>query len=152
MNTNNDNPEIDKPLIKSTIRFPVVGIGASAGGLEAFKKLIKAIPEKSGMAYILVQHLAPTHESVLPELLQRVTTIPIHEITDSIRVEPDNIYIIPANKLLVASDGVLHLSPRPPKDQKRMPIDIFLLHWQKCTGRMPLALYCRERDRTEPLD
>ena len=125
MNTNNDNPQIDKPLIKSTIRFPVVGIGASAGGLEAFKKLIKAIPEKSGMAYILVQHLAPTHESVLPELLQRVTTIPIHEITDSIRVEPDNIYIIPANRLLVASDGVLHLSPRPPKDQKRMPIDIF---------------------------
>lgn len=92
--------------------FPVVGIGASAGGLEAFKRLIRAIPEKSGMAYVLVQHLAPTHESMLPELLQKVTEIPVLEISDDIKVRPDHIYILPSNRMLVANDGVLQLSPR----------------------------------------
>lgn len=125
MDINNDHHRIDKPLIKATLQFPVVGIGASAGGLDAFKKFVKSIPETSGMAYIFVQHLAPSHQSVLPELLQRVTPIPIHEITDKIRLEPDNIYIIPANKLLIANDSVLELSPRPPKEQRCMPVDIF---------------------------
>lgn len=105
--------------------FPVVGVGASAGGLEAFKKLIKVIPENSGMAYILVQHLEPTHESLLSGLLQKITNIPVHEITNDVRVEPDHIYIIPSNKLLTANDGVLQLSPRPPKNIKNMPIDLF---------------------------
>ena len=71
-----------EPLVKSTNLFPVVGIGASAGGLDAFKKLLKAIPEDSGMAYVLVQHLDPKHESMLPELLQKVTNIPVLEIAD----------------------------------------------------------------------
>jgi two-component system, chemotaxis family, CheB/CheR fusion protein len=104
--------------------FPVVGIGASAGGLEAFKKLIKAIPLESGMAFILVQHLHPEHNSTLPEILQRETAIPVQEVTDNIKVKPNHIYIIPSNKILVANDGVLQLSARP-KDQKNMPIDIF---------------------------
>ncbi len=105
--------------------FPVVGIGASAGGLDAFKKLIKAIPENSGMAYILVQHLHPEHSSSLPEILQRETNIPVREISDNVEVEPDNVYIIPANKMLVATDGILRLSPRLSKDHRNMPIDIF---------------------------
>ncbi len=79
-----DKKLTEKP-IKSANLFPVVGIGASAGGLDAFKKLIKAIPEDSGMAYVLVQHLDPNHESMLPELLQKVTTIPVLEITDDIK-------------------------------------------------------------------
>ncbi len=103
----------------------MVGIGASAGGLEAFKKLIKAIPENSGIAYILVQHLHPDHNSSLPEILQKETNIPVHEISDNVHVEPDRVYVIPANKMLVANDGSLHLSPRPIKGQKNMPIDIF---------------------------
>jgi two-component system CheB/CheR fusion protein len=105
--------------------FPVVGIGASAGGLEAFKKLIRAIPEKSGMAYILVQHLHPDHNSALPEILQRETRIPVQEISNNVKVASDNIYIIPANKMLMATDGVLQITPRPSKDKKNMPIDIF---------------------------
>jgi len=105
--------------------FPVVGVGASAGGLEAFKRLIKAIPEDSGTAFILVQHLEPTHESILTELLQKFTNIPILEITNNVRVEPNHIYIIPSNRVLTANDGVLQLSPRPPRNQKNMPIDIF---------------------------
>jgi two-component system CheB/CheR fusion protein len=113
-----------KPKILSTNQFPVVGIGASAGGLDAFKRLLKAIPEDSGMAYILVQHLDPAHESILAELLQRVTKIPVQEITNNVHVVPDHIYIIPSNKLLTATDGVLQLSARLPKTQRNLPIDV----------------------------
>ncbi|MDR3715235.1 MAG: chemotaxis protein CheB [Puia sp.] len=115
----------DKVKVPSSNLFPVVGVGASAGGLEAFKRLVRAIPVDSGMAYILVQHLEPTHESILAELLKKVTPIPIHEITNNVRVEPNQIYIIPSNKMLTANDGVLQLSPRPPRNEKNMPIDVF---------------------------
>ncbi len=115
----------DKHSILSQNLFPVVGIGASAGGLDAFKKLIQTIPEHSGMAYILVQHLHPGHESALPEILQRVTPIPVVEISDNVEVKPDHIYVIPSNKLLVANDGVLQLSPRSAIDKLNLPIDVF---------------------------
>ena len=84
--------------------FPIIGIGASAGGLDAFKSLLKAVPEDSGMAYVLVQHLDPAHESILPEILQRVTKIPVLEITDDIHLAPDHIYVIPSNKMLISVD------------------------------------------------
>lgn len=118
-------PNKDQPKLLSSNLFPVVGIGASAGGLEAFKRLIKAISEDSGMAYILVQHLEPTHESLLAEILQKITSIPVQEITNNMRVEPNHIYIIPSNRLLTANDGVLQLSPRLPKTERNMPIDLF---------------------------
>lgn len=106
--------------------FPVVGIGASAGGLEAFRNFIRAIPDQSGMAYVLVQHLDPNHESLLPDLLQRVTNIPVLEIADDVKVQPDHIYILPSNKMLVANDGVLQLSPRTTKKgELNLPIDLF---------------------------
>ncbi len=116
-----------EPVVKSDNLFPVVGIGASAGGLDAFKKLLKAIPEDSGMAYVLVQHLDPSHESMLPELLQKVTNIPVLEIADDIKVEPNHIYVLPSNKIMVASDGILLLAPRPPKskNERNLPIDLF---------------------------
>src|SRR5688572_30604347 len=111
-------------LPKHPQNFPVVGIGASAGGLNAFKKFLEAIPEESGMAYVLVQHLDPTHESLLPELLSRITRIPIYEITDQINVVPDTIYIIPENKMVTATDGVLQLTPRD-NSKLNLPIDLF---------------------------
>lgn len=77
------------------------------------------------MTYILVQHLEPTHESLLADLLQKVTRIPVQEITNNVHVEPDHIYIIPSNKLLTANDGRLQLSSRPPKNEPNMPIDVF---------------------------
>ncbi|MDQ3052150.1 MAG: ATP-binding protein [Bacteroidota bacterium] len=104
--------------------FPIVGIGASAGGLDAFKHLLKAIPESSGMAYVLVQHLDPSHVSILPEILQRVTKIPVHEITDDIHLAPNHIYIIPSNKILTSTDGVLQLTPRD-KNIINLSIDVF---------------------------
>lgn len=122
MNSTNKNP-----VILSTNQFPVIGIGASAGGLNAFIRFIKAIPADSGMAYVLVQHLSPNHDSLLSELLQKVTGIPVHEISDDIKVLPDHIYILPSNKMLVANDGVLQLSPRPEKSRtsRNLPIDLF---------------------------
>ena len=115
-----------KSLTKSALQFPVVGVGASAGGLDAFKQLIKAIPEKSGMAFVLVQHLSPTHESLLPSLLQRVTSIPVVEISNDIKLKADVIYVIPSNKMLIANDGVLQLTARPSDDKiQRNPIDLF---------------------------
>ena len=104
--------------------FPVVGVGASAGGLDAFKELVKAIPEDSGMAYILTQHLAPQYESLLAEILQKVTKIPVLEITDNIKVLPDHVYIIPSNSLLTANDGTLQLDPLV-KGDKLNVIDVF---------------------------
>lgn len=117
----------DKPKILSSNLFPVVGIGASAGGLDAFKKLLKAISKDSGMAYVLVQHLDPNHESLLPEILQKVTPIPVLEITDDIKVLPNHIYVIPSNKMMVATDGILVLGPRPAKSktERNLPIDLF---------------------------
>ncbi|HEU4496292.1 MAG TPA: chemotaxis protein CheB, partial [Flavobacterium sp.] len=106
------------------IDFPIVGVGASAGGLDAFKRFIKNIPEKSGMAFVFVQHLAPAHESILPELLAKETNIPVYEITDAINLAPNSIYVIPENKILTAYDGKLKLEPRD-KDKLNMPIDLF---------------------------
>lgn len=104
--------------------FPVVGVGASAGGLEAFKELIKAIPANSGMAYIFIQHLAPQYESLLTEILQKFTRIPVVEISDNLKVLPNHVYIIPANKLVTANDGVLQLEPRI-REEKLNVIDVF---------------------------
>jgi len=104
--------------------FPIVGIGASAGGLEAFTQFIDAIPDDSQMAYVIVQHLHPLHDSILTELLSRVAKIPIIEITDDVHLAPNIIYVIPENKILTSFDGVLKLSPRI-KDTKNQAIDIF---------------------------
>ncbi|MDT0645723.1 CheR family methyltransferase [Zunongwangia sp. F260] len=114
-------------LKRSENNFPVVGVGASAGGLAAFKEFIQAIPKDSGMAYVLVQHLDPNHESLLPELLQKCSELPILEISNDLTVKSDHIYIIPTNKMLMSNDGKLELSPRPQKAGavKNLPIDLF---------------------------
>ncbi len=113
--------------VDSYLKFPVAGIGASAGGLDAFKMLLKAIPENSGIAWVLVQHQHPGHESMLTELLQKVTPIPVFEITNGILLKPNCIFVMPPNKMLVASGGKLILSPRPDavKMEGNYPINMF---------------------------
>jgi two-component system CheB/CheR fusion protein len=105
--------------------FPIVGIGASAGGLEAFSELLHNLPEKTGMAYVLVQHLDPKHESGLTEILARTTKIPLTEVVHGTVVQPDHIYVIPANTKLALKSGVLQLSERQVVHGLHMPIDIF---------------------------
>ena len=114
----------EKQSLSSKIDFPIVGIGASAGGLDAFKKFLENVSAESGMAYVLVQHLAPEYESLLPEILSNSTHLPVHEIHDDISLMPNHIYIIPENKILTAIDGVLKLSPRD-QTKRNMPIDVF---------------------------
>src|SRR5262249_9522342 len=90
--------------VETSRKFPVVGIGASAGGLEAFSQLLRALPADTGMAYVLVQHLAPRYESMLSELLSNATSLPVTEVSEGIRVERDHVYVIPPNSSMGISD------------------------------------------------
>src|SRR5688572_29060423 len=80
-----------------TAAFPIVGIGASAGGLDAFTKLLKHLPKDVGAAFVLIQHLDPTHPSKLSEILQKSTSMPVLEVTKNVRVKPNHFYIIAPN-------------------------------------------------------
>jgi two-component system, chemotaxis family, CheB/CheR fusion protein len=105
--------------------FPVVGIGASAGGLEALGKFLGSVPPQSGMAFVIIQHLDPTHKGIMPELLQRVTSMGVIQARDRMKVEPDSVYVIPPNKDMSILHGVLHLfNPVAPRGL-RLPIDFF---------------------------
>src|SRR3990170_2280849 len=106
--------------------FPIVGIGASAGGLEALVLFLQNVPAESGMAFIIVQHLDPTRAGIMPELLQRVTAMKVIQVKDRTRVKPDSVYVIPPNKDMSILRGVLHLlDPVSPRGL-RLPIDFFL--------------------------
>ena len=102
----------------------IVGLGASAGGLEALEQFLANVPADSGLAYVVVQHLDPTHKAMLVELLQRATAMPVREATESMRVEPDVVYVIPPNSELSVVRGLLHLAqPSQPRGM-RLPIDV----------------------------
>ena len=105
--------------------FPIVGIGASAGGLEAFSALLKHLPLDTGMGFVLVQHLDPEHDSSLTQLLGRTTSLPIDEVTNHLRVEPNHVYVIPPNANLSITEGVLTLGPRPKTRTPLRSIDVF---------------------------
>ncbi len=116
----------DLPLQQEQPSFPIVGIGASAGGLEALEQFLGHLPEKSGMAFVIVQHLDPTHKGIMPELLQRTTTMDVFQVTDRMRVNPDCVYVIPPNRDMSILHGMLHLfEPTEPRGL-RLPIDSFL--------------------------
>ncbi|AWI81120.1 chemotaxis protein CheB [Parazoarcus communis] len=106
--------------------FPVVGIGCSAGGLEALEELLAHVPESSGMAFVIVQHLDPVHTSALPELLQRVTSMTVVEAVDGVVVRPDHVYVIRPNYDLSILHGKLHLLEQMTPRGLRLPIDFFL--------------------------
>ena len=94
------------------VRFPIVGIGASAGGLDALTQLLQALPPDTGMGFVIIQHLSPTHVSSLAEILARVTTMPVCEVRDEPVVEPDHVYIIPPGRDMSIAGGKLHLEPQ----------------------------------------
>ena len=104
--------------------FPVVGVGASAGGLEAFTQLLKALPVDTGMAFVLVQHLAPSHPSALTEILSRTTKMPVLEVRDEPTVEPNHVYVIPPDRSMIIARGVLQLLPRGGRGAPH-PVDQF---------------------------
>jgi two-component system, chemotaxis family, CheB/CheR fusion protein len=114
-------------FVSPQLPFPVVAIGASAGGLAAYTALLKALPSKSGMAFVLIQHLEPQHESALATLLSRATTMPLVEVSDGMAVEPNHVYIIAPNKSMTIRAGTLRLGPRPEVRGVQLPIDEFCI-------------------------
>ena len=112
----------------------VVGIGASAGGLDVFRALVRALAPVHRTAFILVQHLDPNHDSLLVELLTGSTTLPIREATDGMRVEAENIYVIPPGRYLAVHDGRLQLSEPAVPHGARLPFDFLLRSLAKDCG------------------
>jgi two-component system CheB/CheR fusion protein len=105
--------------------FPIVGVGASAGGLEAFTQLLAALPLDTGMAFVLVQHLEAKHESLLAKLLSKATLMPVTEVRQRTRVEPNHVYVIPANTDLSLGDAALRIRRRKSSASPHLPIDHF---------------------------
>ncbi|HMB93447.1 MAG TPA: chemotaxis protein CheB, partial [Rhodothermales bacterium] len=108
-----------------TAAFPVVGIGASAGGLRTFGDFFDALPANSGMAFVLVQHLDPNHESELAELLQNSTSMEVRQVEDGTEVEPNHVYVIPPGTSLTIEKATLRLTEPTKKRGHRAPIDLF---------------------------
>ena len=121
---NTGAPEEQLTSARGVAAARVVGIGASAGGLEAFTELVSAIPVKTGLAFVLIQHLDPRHRSMLVDILGRETAIPVQEVVDGMRIERDHIYAIPPDTQLTIQGEILRLVPRAPKVPHR-PLDTF---------------------------
>ncbi len=112
-------------VLETKILFPIVGIGASAGGLDAFQKFFTNMPPDTGMAFVLVQHLDPTHKSILSELIKRYTSMQVLEVEDGMLVEPNSVFVIPPNRCMGILHGKLHLLEPTELPGHRTPIDYF---------------------------
>jgi excisionase family DNA binding protein len=120
-----DNKQATKATGRERRAVPIVGIGASAGGLEALENFFRHVPEQSGLAFVVVQHLDPTHKDMMAELLARMTPMKVLQIKDRLKVEPNFVYVIPPNKDLSILHGVLHTLPPAAPRGLRLPIDNF---------------------------
>ena len=114
------------PLTSSCDDFVIAGVGASAGGLDAFKRFFRELPEKTGIAYVLIQHLDPTHDNLMVSLLASYTKMPVVEIRDGMRVVANHVYVIPPNRYVTIQSGRLHLTTPTHRRGMRKPIDHFL--------------------------
>jgi len=123
-----------------TTKNLIVGIGASAGGLEALEAFFKSMPENSGIAFVVVVHLDPHHTSILPAILQRSTTMKVVSITDDLTVQANTIYIIPPNRNLSIVDGNLHLLTFPEPRTGNLPIDVFFSSLAQDQGDNAVAI------------
>src|SRR5512141_1851304 len=92
--------------------FPVVAIGASAGGLDAYSEFFRALPPDTGMAFVLVQHLDPQHHSMLSGILSKITEMPVEEVKPDVKIKPNRVYVIPPNAFMAIVDGRFVLTPR----------------------------------------
>ncbi|MDP9360479.1 MAG: hypothetical protein M3P29_03400, partial [Acidobacteriota bacterium] len=127
----------------------VVGIGASAGGLDAFIELVSAIPVETGLAFVLIQHLDPRHDSMLVDILAGAAAIPVQEVVDGMRIERDHVYVIPPDTQMTVQDDVLRLVPRTSKVPHR-PLDSFFysLAKDRKSGAIGVVLSGSDADGT----
>lgn len=105
--------------------FLVVGIGASAGGIDALRAFFENVPADSNIAYVVILHLSPDHESHLAEVLQTVSHIPVTQVAESVVVSPNNVYVVPPNRHLTMAEGTLNVTPNLEHEDRRAPVDIF---------------------------
>src|SRR5687767_1246725 len=105
--------------------FTIVGVGASAGGLEAFAALLRQVPADADLAIVFVQHLSPHHPSALVKLLAAYTALPVRQVTDGLRLQRGHVYVIPPNARLLISGRHLYLGPRPDDKSQYTPVDAF---------------------------
>ncbi len=120
--------------------FPIVGIGASAGGLEALERLFAGMPPDTGLSFVIIQHLAPTHKSIMGVLLQKYTKMPIHEIEDGTRVEPNSIYLNPPGADVSIIDRTLMLTSPSASNAMRLPINHFFRSLAEDQGRLAICI------------
>src|ERR1700682_5438427 len=118
--------------------FPIVGVGASAGGLAAFTQLLQSLPSDTGMAFVLVQHLDPRHDSQLTEILSAATGMPGRTVVGGMPLKPDEVFVIPPNATMVLEDGVLRLDDRKPG--LHLPIDAFFESLARVQGARAIAI------------
>lgn len=131
---------LGKPEPAAHDAFPVVGIGASAGGLEACRKLLDGLPVRTGMAFILVQHLEPDHDSLMVELLASHTRLKVLEAGDGMLVAPEHLYVIPPGAYLAVERGALRLSPPGARHGARLPFDFLLRSMVRSLGARAIAV------------
>jgi len=125
---------------KKNEAFPIVGIGASAGGLEAIEQFFTHVPLNIGMAFILVPHLDPGHASMMAELLRRVTKLEVDEAQDGVKVKPNHVYVIPPNKDMSIYHGTINLEAPTKTQGLRMPIDSFFRSLAEDQGEMAVGI------------
>jgi two-component system CheB/CheR fusion protein len=121
-------------------QFLVVGLGASAGGIQALREFFDHVPADSGIAYVVILHLSPEHESKLAEILQVTAEIPVTQVTEKITVEPDHVYVVPQNQHLKMIDGAIVVSPNTLPEERRAPVDIFFRTLAESHGARAVAV------------
>ena len=135
-----NNPVPRGPGLSRTALTRIVGLGASAGGLGALEQFLAHVPQASGLAYVVVQHLDPTHKAMLTELLQRATAMPVREATASMLVDPNVVYVIPPNSELTVAGGRLHLAEPAQPRGLRLPIDVLFCSLARDQGERAIGV------------
>jgi two-component system, chemotaxis family, CheB/CheR fusion protein len=120
--------------------FTVVGIGASAGGIRALKEFFERMPVDSGMAFIAIMHLSKEHESSLANILQTCTSMPVTQVTQTVKIEPNHVYVIPPSHDLEMVDGAIKLTEPERIRGKRLPVDLFLRSLAAAHGKDGVAV------------
>ncbi|MFN7928755.1 MAG: CheR family methyltransferase [Blastocatellia bacterium] len=120
--------------------FLVVGLGASAGGIQALKEFFERVPADSGMAYVVILHLSPDHDSQLAAVLQTVTKIPVTQVTETVRISPNHVYVVSPNQHLEMHDGTITVTPNTLIEERRAPVDIFFRTLAESHGAHAVAV------------
>lgn len=144
-------PHNESAGIPSDLRFPVIGIGASAGGLQALLRFFENMPADSGMAFVVIMHLSPKHESNVDSVLQRVTGMLVSQVTKPMHIEKNHVYVIPPQKQLFMNDGYLNVADIQRPRGQHIAVDLFfrtLADMRTKSDR--LASSCQERGPTVP--